>query len=83
MVVLLVAFAAILLLLLVGAVVLRHFMPLLHNPGAPRGSFGCPLIGETLGFTRPHASTTTGAFLQDHIARYALLYSQADNPFIV
>jgi cytochrome P450 family 724 subfamily B1 len=80
MVVLLVAFAAI---LLAGTIALRHFMPLLHNLGAPKGSFGWPLIGETLGFLRPHASTTTGTFLQDHIARYTSIYSQADDPFIV
>jgi cytochrome P450 family 724 subfamily B polypeptide 1 len=53
------------------AAVFRHFLPLLLNPGAPRGSFGWPLVGETLGFLRPHASDTTGAFLHDHISRFA------------
>ncbi|KAF8693604.1 hypothetical protein HU200_039011 [Digitaria exilis] len=54
---------------LLAAAVFRHFLPLFRNPGAPSGSFGLPLVGETLGFLRPHASNTTGAFLHDHITR--------------
>jgi cytochrome P450 family 724 subfamily B polypeptide 1 len=53
-----------------AAVVYRHFVPLLRNPGAPRGSFGWPLVGETIGFLRPHASNTTGDFLHSHITRF-------------
>ncbi|KAK3158320.1 hypothetical protein QOZ80_2AG0135580 [Eleusine coracana subsp. coracana] len=60
--------------LLLVAAVFRHFLPLLRNPGAPRGSFGWPLVGETLGFLRPHASNTTGAFLHDHITRYGSVF---------
>lgn len=62
---------ALLVALLAAAVVIyRHYLPLLRNPGAPRGSFGWPLVGETLGFLRPHASNTTGDFLHDHITRF-------------
>ncbi|KAJ6329586.1 hypothetical protein OIU77_011123 [Salix suchowensis] len=32
----------------------------------PKGSFGWPILGETLGFLKPHPSNTIGAFLQDH-----------------
>jgi cytochrome P450 family 724 subfamily B polypeptide 1 len=53
-----------------AAVVYRHFVPLLRNPGAPRGSFGWPLVGETIGFLRPHASNTTGDFLHSNITRF-------------
>ncbi|OEL19216.1 Cytochrome P450 724B1 [Dichanthelium oligosanthes] len=68
---LLAAFAAVIL----ATVVFRHFAPLLRNPGGvPRGSFGWPLVGETLGFLRPHASTTTGSFLHDHIIRYGAVF---------
>lgn len=56
---LLVAFVA----LLAAALVFRHFLPLLRNPGAPSGSFGWPLVGETLGFLRPHASNTSGVIV--------------------
>ncbi|TVU29503.1 hypothetical protein EJB05_21070, partial [Eragrostis curvula] len=68
---LLVSLAAV---LLAAVVAFRHYLPLLRNPGAPRGSFGWPLVGETIGFFRPHASNTTGAFLHDHIARYGSLF---------
>ncbi|CAD6250527.1 unnamed protein product [Miscanthus lutarioriparius] len=57
-----------------AAVVYRHFLPLLRNPDAPRGSFGWPLVGETIGFLRPHASNTTGDFLHSHITRYGAVF---------
>ncbi|RLM65516.1 hypothetical protein C2845_PM16G10550 [Panicum miliaceum] len=56
------------------ALVLSHFLPLLLNPKAPRGSFGWPLVGETLRFLAPHASNTLGGFLEDHCARYGRVF---------
>ncbi|GFY97668.1 cytochrome P450, family 724, subfamily A, polypeptide 1 [Actinidia rufa] len=51
--------------------VLNHFLPLFLNFGShlPRGSFGWPLLGETLAFLKPHPSNSIGAFLQDHCSR--------------
>ncbi|XP_066324224.1 cytochrome P450 724B1-like [Miscanthus floridulus] len=68
MAVLLAVFVAVVL----GAMVFRHFAPLFQNPGVPRGRW--PLVGETLGFLRPHASNTTGAFLHDHVTRYGSVF---------
>ncbi|PUZ47578.1 hypothetical protein GQ55_7G176900 [Panicum hallii var. hallii] len=56
------------------ALVLSHFLPLLLKPKAPRGSFGWPLVGETLRFLAPHASNTLGGFLEDHCARYGRVF---------
>ncbi|KAF8698813.1 hypothetical protein HU200_035072 [Digitaria exilis] len=59
---------------LATAVVLRHFLPLLRSPGLPKGSFGWPLIGETIAFLRPHPSNSTGGFVHDRIARYGTVF---------
>ncbi|CAL4914989.1 unnamed protein product [Urochloa decumbens] len=59
---------------LAAAVVLRHFLPLFRHSDLPKGSFGWPLIGETIGFLRPHPSNTTGGFLHDRISRYGTVF---------
>ncbi|XP_072989802.1 cytochrome P450 724B1 isoform X1 [Typha latifolia] len=61
--------------LLFGLLFLDHFHPLVLNLGlAPRGSFGWPLVGETLGFLRPHPSNTLGGFLGSHCSRYGRVF---------
>uniref|UniRef100_A0A7N0TTY6 Cytochrome P450 724B1 n=1 Tax=Kalanchoe fedtschenkoi TaxID=63787 RepID=A0A7N0TTY6_KALFE len=65
----------------VFSLVFNHYKPLLHNlVGAgggckvPNGSFGWPLLGETLSFLKPHASNSVGSFLQDHCSRYGKVF---------
>uniref|UniRef100_A0A2N9FNL9 Cytochrome P450 724B1 n=1 Tax=Fagus sylvatica TaxID=28930 RepID=A0A2N9FNL9_FAGSY len=40
----------------------------------PRGTFGWPILGETLRFLKPHPSNSLGAFLQDHCSRYGKVF---------
>ncbi|XP_073119524.1 cytochrome P450 724B1-like [Henckelia pumila] len=55
--------------------ILYHFLPLfLHFGTLPKGNFGWPFLGETLSFLKPHSSTSTGPFIQDHISRYGKVF---------
>lgn len=38
-------------------------------PDLPRGNLGWPLLGETIGFLKPHKSNSLGGFLQEHCSR--------------
>ncbi|PIA51545.1 hypothetical protein AQUCO_01100417v1 [Aquilegia coerulea] len=40
----------------------------------PPGSMGWPLLGETLGYLKPHQSNSIGTFLQDHCSRYGKVF---------
>ncbi|XP_065624944.1 cytochrome P450 724B1 [Quercus suber] len=55
--------------------ILNHFLPLFLRLGpVPRGTFGWPILGETLRFLKPHPSNSLGAFLQDHCSRYGKVF---------
>lgn len=42
-----------------------------RRPGnLPPGRRGCPFIGETLGYLKPHPAISMGEFMEDHISRY-------------
>ncbi|KAG9448791.1 hypothetical protein H6P81_008756 [Aristolochia fimbriata] len=55
--------------------VFTHFLPLFFNlRDTPKGSFGWPLVGETLSFLKPHASNSVGTFLEDHCSRFGKVF---------
>ncbi|GAV68427.1 p450 domain-containing protein [Cephalotus follicularis] len=55
--------------------VLNHFLPLFLKLGhAPKGTFGWPILGETLSFLKNHSSNCQGPFLQDHCSRYGKVF---------
>ncbi|KAF3445154.1 hypothetical protein FNV43_RR14847 [Rhamnella rubrinervis] len=56
--------------------ILNHLMPLfLRNiEPVPKGTFGWPLLGETLGFLKPHPSNSLGNFLLHHCSRYGKVF---------
>ncbi|XP_062107083.1 cytochrome P450 724B1-like [Humulus lupulus] len=54
----------------------NHFSPLLFKTcPVPKGSFGWPLVGETIGFLKPHPSNSIGNFLKDHCFRYGKVFT--------
>ncbi|CAL9013489.1 unnamed protein product [Prunus brigantina] len=58
--------------------ILTHFLPLmllrLNGSPPPKGSFGWPILGQTLAFLKPHPSNSLGAFLQHHCSRYGKVF---------
>ncbi|KAK2647736.1 hypothetical protein Ddye_015225 [Dipteronia dyeriana] len=62
------------------SLILNHFHPLLLKLGSGpvtinlKGSFGWPLLGETLKFLKPHHSNSPGSFLQNHCSRYGKVF---------
>ncbi|GAB2285165.1 hypothetical protein Dimus_019617 [Dionaea muscipula] len=56
--------------------IVNHYLPILSKYGflLPRGTFGWPLLGETLCFVSPHPSNSIGLFLQDHCSRYGKVF---------
>ncbi|XP_052178609.1 cytochrome P450 724B1-like [Diospyros lotus] len=55
--------------------ILNHFLPLFLKLGPlPKGTFGWPVLGETLAFLNPHPSNSIGSFLQDHCSRYGKVF---------
>ncbi|OIT32038.1 PREDICTED: cytochrome P450 724B1-like [Nicotiana attenuata] len=61
----------------VFGIVLNHFWPLFINiklGHVPKGTFGWPLLGETLSFLKPHPSNSIGNFLQEHCSRYGKVF---------
>ncbi|KAH0653889.1 hypothetical protein KY289_031567 [Solanum tuberosum] len=61
-------------------ITLNHFWPLFFNNYGttlhviPKGTFGWPLLGETLSFLKPHPSNSIGTFLQQHCSRYGKVF---------
>ncbi|XP_058081137.1 cholesterol 22-monohydroxylase CYP90B51 isoform X2 [Magnolia sinica] len=40
----------------------------------PPGNVGWPLLGETIGYLKPHAATSVGEFMEHHISRFGKIY---------
>ncbi|CAA6657595.1 unnamed protein product [Spirodela intermedia] len=40
----------------------------------PPGRRGCPFIGESLGYLKPHPAISMGEFMEDHISRFGKIY---------
>ncbi|XP_062009217.1 cytochrome P450 724B1-like [Rosa rugosa] len=61
---------------LLGRLILNQYSPLFLRvgPTTPKGSFGWPVLGETLAFLNPHPSNSLGAFLQHHCSRYGKVF---------
>ncbi|GMY13227.1 cytochrome P450 724B1 isoform X1 [Fagus crenata] len=43
-------------------------------PNLPPGNMGWPLLGETIGFFKPHKSNSIGSFLQERCSRYGRIF---------
>ncbi|XP_028775597.1 cytochrome P450 90B1-like [Neltuma alba] len=43
----------------------------------PPGQMGWPLVGQTIGYLRPHPATTIGEFMEQHIARYGKIFKSS------
>ncbi|XP_047340634.1 cytochrome P450 724B1-like [Impatiens glandulifera] len=56
--------------------IIKHYLPLFSktNLHIPKGSFGWPLLGETLAFLKPHPSNSIGSFLQQHCSKYGKVF---------
>ncbi|XP_050383061.1 cytochrome P450 724B1-like [Argentina anserina] len=61
---------------LLGRLILKQYSPLFVSvcPSTPKGSFGWPVLGETLAFLNSHPSNSLGAFLQHHCSRYGKVF---------
>lgn len=48
-----------------------------NRPNLPPGSRGWPFVGQTFAYLKPHSATSTGQFMNQHIARYGKIYSSS------
>ncbi|KAK7823080.1 cytochrome p450 90a1 [Quercus suber] len=59
---------------LVLSFLLVNFFRKQDAPNLPPGHMGWPLLGETIGFLKPHKSNSIGSFLQQHCSRYGRIF---------